>query len=73
MRVKIQPFAIANWLHAAPAGCGSQAGYFHSLDRCREAFEPFGMIGILENGRLESPDGIWSAHDVPAHCYRVLA
>lgn len=71
-QVKIRPFAIANWVHEGrcePSG----AGWHHTLDRCKEAFAPFGMIGHLDaNGRLESPDGIWSARDVPAHCYRAV-
>lgn len=74
IRVRVMPFAIANHIHATPAGNGSNAGYVHTLERCREAFEPFDRIGILESdGTLRSPDGIWSLRDCPGWCYRGLA
>jgi hypothetical protein len=69
-QVRVQIFAIANHIHAAPSGNGSGAGYAHTLERCREAFTPFARIGILEDdGTLRSPDGIWSMRDCPPHCY----
>lgn len=69
--VRLNAFAIANSLHAAPACSG--AGWHHSFDRCREAVDDTNGLALLIDDRLESWDGGWSYAGAPPNCYTVVA